>query len=83
MDRNYWRALINKKTEVQPPAANIPEIVKQLKQRTEERRLHATRNHESRQIVCKTVVRNKSNPHDLRHVSLSETDAISLLPLAC
>ena len=41
MDRKNWRASINKKTQVQPPAANLAEIVKQFKQRADDRRATA------------------------------------------
>ena len=40
-DRNNWGALINKKTQVQPPAANIAETVKLFKQRADDRRATA------------------------------------------
>ena len=40
MDRDNWRALINK-TQVQPPTANLAENVKQVKQRADDRRATA------------------------------------------
>ena len=44
-----------------PPEERRPNVhVSQL-----QRRLHATRNHEARQVMCKTVVQSQSNPHDL------------------
>ena len=41
MDHDHGRALINKKTQVKAPAANLAEIVKQFNQRADDRRATA------------------------------------------
>ena len=43
MDRDGWRATINRHTQVRTPAADLANIVQQVKQRADDRRVAATR----------------------------------------